>query len=65
MIRWIKRLATDRRGGISVEYALPAGLIGVAAALACVALGDALDQAYEPGVVVTTQARSVPSELGL
>jgi Flp pilus assembly pilin Flp len=36
-----------------VEYALAAGLVGVAAILALAALGDALDQGYEPVTTVT------------
>jgi Flp pilus assembly pilin Flp len=39
----IRKLVSDRRGAISVEYALAAGLLGVATALALAALGDVLD----------------------
>jgi Flp pilus assembly pilin Flp len=58
----IRRLAPDRRGAISVEYALAAGLLGVATALALAALGDALDQTYEPVTVVTAQGRDLSNE---
>jgi Flp pilus assembly pilin Flp len=40
---FIRKLVSDRRGAISVEYALAAGLLGVATALALAALGDVLD----------------------
>jgi Flp pilus assembly pilin Flp len=60
----IRRLASDRRGAISVEYALAAGLLGVAAALALAALGDALDQSYEPVTAVTAQGHDLSNERG-
>jgi Flp pilus assembly pilin Flp len=55
----IDRFLIDERGGIAVEYALAAGLLGVAAALALAALGDALDQRYEPVAVVTAQGQDL------
>ena len=53
MSGWINGLLVDRRGAIAVEYALAAGLVGLAAILALAALGDALDQGYEPVTAVT------------
>ena len=64
MRRLIRRLVTDRRGAISVEYALAAGVLGVATALALGALGDALDQSYEPVTVVTAQGHDLSDERG-
>jgi Flp pilus assembly pilin Flp len=58
----IDRFLIDERGAIAVEYALAAGLLGVATALALAALGDALDQSYEPVVVVTAQAHDLSRE---
>jgi Flp pilus assembly pilin Flp len=55
----IGKLADSRRGAVSVEYALTAGLLGVATALALAGLGDALDQAYVPPTVATGQAQHV------
>ncbi len=53
MSGWINGLLVDRRGAIAVEYALAAGLVGLAAILALAALGDALNQGYEPVTAVT------------
>jgi Flp pilus assembly pilin Flp len=52
----------DERGAIAVEYALAVGLLGVAAALALAALGDALDQSYEPVAVVTAQGHDLTNQ---
>jgi Flp pilus assembly pilin Flp len=60
----IRRLVSARRGAISVEYALAAGLLGVATALALAALGDALDQRYEPVTTVTAQGHDLSNERG-
>jgi Flp pilus assembly pilin Flp len=60
----IRRLVADRRGAISVEYALAVGLLGVATALALAALGDALDQRYEPVTTVTAQGHDLSNERG-
>jgi Flp pilus assembly pilin Flp len=59
----LRRVLVDERGAISTEYALTAGLLGVATALAFAALGDALDQMYEPITVVTSQGRSLSNDL--
>lgn len=61
----IRRIVTDRRGAISLEYALLAGLAGVATALALATLGDVLKQTYQPVTVMTGEAHSLSSELGL
>ena len=60
----IRRFVTDRRGGIAVEYALAVGLMGAATALALAALGDALDQSYEPVTVVTSQGYELSKQRG-
>ena len=60
----ISRFVSDRRGAISIEYAIAAGLLGVATALALAALGDALDQSYEPITVVTSQGHDLSNERG-
>jgi Flp pilus assembly pilin Flp len=60
----IRTLVADRRGAISVEYALAAGLLGVATALAVAALGDALDERYEPVTTVTAQGHDLSNERG-
>ena len=60
----IGRFATDRRGGIAVEYALAVGLLGAATALALAALGDALDQSYEPVTVITSQGYELSKQRG-
>jgi Flp pilus assembly pilin Flp len=58
----ISRFLIDRRGGIAVEYALAAGLVGLAAVLALAALGDALNEGYEPVTAVTTQGHDLSNE---
>lgn len=60
----IGRLLAERRGGIAAEYALAVGLLGVAIALGLAALGDALDQRYEPVTVVTSQAHELANQRG-
>jgi Flp pilus assembly pilin Flp len=60
----ISRFMTDRRGGIAVEYALAAGLLGAALALGLAALGDALDQSYEPVTVVTAPGYDLTKQRG-
>ena len=60
----IRRFVSDRRGGIAVEYALAVGLLGAATALALAALGDALDQSYEPVTVVTAQGYELSKQRG-
>jgi Flp pilus assembly pilin Flp len=64
MRKVIKRLMADRCGGIVMEYALAAGLVGVVTALGLAALGDALDQSYEPVTVVTSQAYELSNQRG-
>jgi Flp pilus assembly pilin Flp len=58
----IRKLLDHRSGAISVEYSLAAGLVGVAAALAFAALGDALDHMYETTTVVTGETQSVSNQ---
>jgi len=60
----IRRFVADRRGGIAVEYALAVGLLGAALALGLAALGDALDQSYEPVTVVTSPGYDLSKERG-
>jgi Flp pilus assembly pilin Flp len=60
----ISRFVADRRGGIAVEYALAAGLLGAALALGLAALGDALDQSYEPVTVVTAPGYDLTKQRG-
>ena len=60
----IRRFVTDRRGGIAVEYALAVGLLGAATALALAALGDALDQSYEPVTVITSHGYELSKQRG-
>jgi Flp pilus assembly pilin Flp len=48
MTRLIASFVRDERGAIQVEYSLLAGLLGAVVALGLVALGDAMDGAYEP-----------------
>jgi hypothetical protein len=57
----ISRVLIDRRG-IALEFALAAGLVGVAAVLALAALGDALDQGYEPVTTVTAPGHDLSNE---
>lgn len=59
----IRKFLGDRNGAVSVEYTLAAGLVGVAAALAFAALGDALDQMYETTTVVTGETHSVSTQM--
>ena len=58
----IRKLLGNRSGAISVEYALAAGLVGVAVALVFAALGDALDQMYETTTVVTGETQTVSTQ---
>ena len=58
----ISRFLIDRRGGIAVEYALAAGLVGLAAVLALAALGDALNEGYEPVTAVTAPGHDLSKE---
>jgi Flp pilus assembly pilin Flp len=60
----IRRFVAERRGGIAVEYALAVGLLGATLALGLAALGDALDQSYEPVTVVTSQAYELANQRG-
>jgi Flp pilus assembly pilin Flp len=60
----ISRLLIDRRGAIAVEYALAAGLVGLAAVLALAALGDTLNEKYEPVSVVTAEGHDLANERG-
>ena len=48
-----------------VEDALAVGLLGAAIALELAALGDALDQRYEPVVVVTSPEYELSKQRGL
>jgi Flp pilus assembly pilin Flp len=48
MIRLVASFLRDERGAVQVEYALIAGLVGVATAFGLTALGDAIDGAYQP-----------------
>jgi Flp pilus assembly pilin Flp len=59
-----RRFVADRRGGIAVEYALAVGLLGAAIALGLTALGDALDQSYEPVTVVTSPGYDLSTQRG-
>jgi Flp pilus assembly pilin Flp len=38
----------DERGGVQLEYAIMAALVGAATALSLGALGDAMDHMYKP-----------------
>ena len=58
----ISRLSMDRGGAIAVEYALAAGLVGLAAVLALAALGDALNEGYEPVTAVTAPGHDLSNE---
>lgn len=60
-----RRFVAERSGGIAVEYALVVGLLGAATALGLAALGDALDQSYEPVTVVTSQGYDLSNQRGL
>jgi Flp pilus assembly pilin Flp len=60
----IRRFVTDRRAGIAVEYALAVGLLGAAIALGLAALGDALDQSYEPVTLVTSPGYELSKQHG-
>ena len=60
----ISKLVADRRGGITVEYALAAGLLAAAIALGLAALGDALDQRYGRVEVVTSQSHELSNQRG-
>jgi Flp pilus assembly pilin Flp len=60
----IRRFMAERRGGIAVEYALAAGLLGATLALGLPALGDALDQSYEPVTVVTSPGYELSNQRG-
>lgn len=62
MHKLIGKLSGDRNGGISAEYALMAGLVGVVVALTLAALGDALDQVYEKATVVTSETHSLSNQ---
>jgi Flp pilus assembly pilin Flp len=52
----------DQGGAIAVEYALAAGLVGLAAVLALAALGDALNEGYEPVTAVTAPGHDLSNE---
>ena len=52
----------DRFGGISVEYALLAALLGVAAMLALAALGDVLDGGYKSVTEVSAQGHELANQ---
>lgn len=58
----IRRFVGDRCGGISVEYALVAGLLGVAAMLALAALGDVLDGGYKSVTEVSAQGHELANQ---
>ena len=58
----ISRLSVDQGGAIAVEYALAAGLVGLAAVLALAALGDALNEGYEPVTAVTAPGHDLSNE---
>jgi Flp pilus assembly pilin Flp len=60
----ISSFVADRCGGIAVEYALAAGLLGAALVLGLAALGDALDQSYEPVTVVTAPRYDLSTQRG-
>lgn len=48
MTRLVARFLQDERGAVQVEYGLLAGLVGAATVLGLLALGDAMDGAYQP-----------------
>jgi Flp pilus assembly pilin Flp len=52
----------DRRGAITVEYALAAGLVGLAAVPRSGRAGDALNQGYEPVTTVTAPGHDLSNE---
>jgi Flp pilus assembly pilin Flp len=58
----ISRFSLGRRGAIATEYALAAGLVGLAAVLALVALSDALNQGYEPVTAVTAPGHDLSNQ---
>jgi Flp pilus assembly pilin Flp len=58
----ISRLSAGQGGAIAVEYALAAGLVGLAAVLALAALGDALNEGYEPVTTVTAPGHDLSNE---
>jgi Flp pilus assembly pilin Flp len=58
----ISRFLIERCGGIAVEYALAAGLVGAAAVVALAAVGDGLNQTYEPVTVVTAQGHDLSND---
>jgi Flp pilus assembly pilin Flp len=60
----IRRFGAERRVGIAAEYALAAGLVGAAIALGLAALGDGLDQSYEPVTVVTSPGYELSNQRG-
>jgi Flp pilus assembly pilin Flp len=60
----IRKFVAERRGGIAVEYALAAGLVGAVIALGLAGLGDALDQGYEPVTVVTSPGYELAHQRG-
>jgi Flp pilus assembly pilin Flp len=62
MTRLISRFLIERRGAIGIEYALAAGLVGLATVLALAALGDDLDQTYEPVTAVTAQGHDLSND---
>jgi Flp pilus assembly pilin Flp len=64
MLDLIRRFVAERRGGIAVEYALAVGLVGAVIALALAGLGDALDQSYEPVMVVTSHGYELSNQRG-
>jgi Flp pilus assembly pilin Flp len=59
---WISRLSVGQGGAIAVEYALAAGLVGLAAVFALAALGDALNEGYEPVTAVTAPGHDLSNE---
>jgi Flp pilus assembly pilin Flp len=59
MIRLIESFIRDERGGISVEYAIICGLLGVVTALGATALGDAMDNMVEPATKIAGPSQSI------
>jgi Flp pilus assembly pilin Flp len=53
----------EQWGAISTEYALMAGLLAVATAMALLALGDAMDGMPPDVARMRTQTQSVPGAL--
>jgi Flp pilus assembly pilin Flp len=65
MTRLIESFIRDERGGISIEYAIICGLLGVVTALGATALGDAMDNMVEPAIKVSGTSQSIDAARAL